>query len=135
MNLTLKRLSDNGIQTLGILTLPNGRVLNTLELAWKKNQKKVSCIPVGKYNVIKRHSKKYGFHFHILDVPNRSYILVHHSNFHFDLLGCVAVGTGLKDINNDGQLDVTNSKRAMSEMLDILPDEFTLEITEVNQLS
>ena len=135
MKLILKRLSDDGTQTLGILTLPNGKVLNTLELPWKDNEKKVSCIPPNNYTVIKRYSNKHGFHFHVLGVPNRDYILIHKSNFHSDLLGCIAPGTGLKDINGDGLLDVTNSKRAMSEMLNLLPDEFTLEITEVNQLS
>ena len=126
--LSLKRLSDDGVQTLGILTLPNGRVLHTLELAWKDNEKKISCIPKGNYTVVKRTSEKYGAHFHILDVPNRSFILIHHSNFHSDLLGCVAVGTGIKDINKDGRLDVVNSKRAMLEMLNVLPDKWQLQI-------
>lgn len=131
MKLVLKRLSDDGAQTLGITSLPNGRVLHTLELAWKDNEKKVSCIPPNNYRVIKRYSKKHGFHFHILGVPNRDYILIHASNFHSDLLGCIAPGTGLKDINNDGRLDVTNSKRALKEMLDFLPDEFEIEIQGV----
>ena len=126
--INLKRLSDDGVQTLGILTLPNGRVLNTLELAWKDNEKKISCIPKGNYTVVKRTSEKYGAHFHILDVPNRSYVLFHHGNFHTDILGCVLVGLGLKDINKDGRLDVTNSKRAMTEMLNVLPDKWQLQI-------
>ena len=56
----IKRLSDDGVQTLGILTMPSGKIYNTLELAWKNNQSKVSCIPKGKYKVRKRTSAKYG---------------------------------------------------------------------------
>jgi hypothetical protein len=124
----IKRLSDDGVQTLGIMTLPNGKVYHTLELAWKNNNRKVSCIPKGKYKVRKRTSAKYGEHFHILNVPNRDMILIHFSNFHSDLLGCIAPGKGLKDINKDGRLDVTGSRQAMKELLSTLPKEFELEI-------
>lgn len=133
----IKRLSDDGVQTLGILTMPSGKIYNTLELAWKNNASKISCIPKGKYKVRKRTSAKYGEHFHILNVPNRSFILIHHGNYagslnpktkKSDILGCILVGCGLKDLNNDGILDVTNSKKAMAELLKNLPDEFELDI-------
>jgi hypothetical protein len=61
-------------------------------------------------------------------VPNRDMILIHFSNFHSDLLGCIAPGKGLKDINNDGRLDVTSSKQAMKEILTVMPNEFELLI-------
>lgn len=126
---TLQRTQSNNKQTLGILTLPNGKKYHTLELAWKDNQRKISCIPKGKYKVVKRVSEKYGNHFHVTNVPNRDMILIHHANFHSDLLGCIAVGTGLKDINKDGQLDVINSRLVMNELNDYLPNEFELEIS------
>ena len=126
--MVIKRLSDDGVQTLGIMTLPNGKVYHTLELSWKNNNKKVSCIPKGKYKVKKRTSAKYGEHFHILDVKNRDFILIHFGNYHTDILGCVLVGKGLRDINNDGRLDVTSSKQAMKEILAVMPNSFDLEI-------
>lgn len=125
----LKRLSSDNKQTLGIMTLPNGRVFHTLELDWQNNERRQSCIPKGKYKVVKRTSPKYGNHFHILDVPNRDMILIHHANFHFELLGCIAVGTGLLDINKDGLLDVVNSRSAMRQLNNLLPNEFELEIS------
>jgi hypothetical protein len=128
MRITLKRLSDDNVQTLGILTNVTGKVYQTLELSWKKNAKQISCIPKGVYKVRKRTSAKYGEHFHVLNVPNRDMILMHFSNFHSDLLGCIAPGKGLKDINNDGRLDVTGSRQAMKELLATLPKEFELEI-------
>ena len=124
----IKRLSDDGVQTLGILTMPSGKIYNTLELAWKNNASKISCIPKGKYKVRKRTSAKYGEHFHILNVPKRDFILIHAANFSSQLLGCVAIGKGLFDLNGDGRLDVTSSKQAMKEMLSALPNEFDLEI-------
>jgi hypothetical protein len=124
----IKRLSDDGVQTLGIMTLPNGKVYHTLELAWKNNNRKVSCIPKGKYKVRKRTSAKYGEHFHILDVKNRDFILIHFGNYHTDILGCILPGKGLADINKDGRLDVTGSRQAMKELLSTLPKEFELEI-------
>jgi hypothetical protein len=128
MKITLKRISDDGVQTLGHLHLGNGKVYQTLELAWKNNERQKSCIPKGVYKVKKRTSAKYGEHFHILSVPNRDMILIHHANFHNQLLGCIAPGKGLSDINKDGRLDVTSSKQAMKELLSYLPNEFEIEI-------
>lgn len=128
MRIKLKRYSDNGVQTLGHLTAPNGKIYHTLELPWKNNEKKISCIPKGNYKVKKRTSAKYGEHFHVLNVPNRDFILIHHGNYYTDILGCILPGKGLVDINNDGQLDVTSSRQAIKELLNLLPNEFELEI-------
>jgi len=100
----------------------------TLELPDKGNQKKISNIPVGRYNVEKRVSQKYGYHFHILDVPNRDYILIHQGNYYTQIEGCVLVGDNLTDINKDNILDVTNSVATMKKLNDLLPNKFTLEI-------
>ena len=128
MKITLKRISDDGVQTLGHLHLCNGKVYQSLELAWKNNERQRSCIPKGVYKVRKRISAKYGEHFHILNVPNRDMILLHHANFHSQLLGCIAPGKGLSDLNKDGRLDVTSSRQAMKELLSALPNNFELEI-------
>ena len=57
---------------------------HTLELAWKDNQKRISCIPKGVYEVVKRFTdeSKYKYeHLHILDVANRGFILMHIGNY------------------------------------------------------
>jgi len=117
-------------QTLGQLYIDKEFVCFTLELPWKNNEKLISCIPAKKYKVKKRYSRKHKNHFHILDVKNRSYILIHSGNFYTDINGCLIVGTGYKDINNDGYLDVINSRKAMKELLKLLPDEFELKIID-----
>ena len=130
MEIELQRLTHSNNQVLGKLTV-NGSRYDTLELPWKNNAPRVSCIPAGRYEVVKRNSPKYGDHFHVLNVPNRSYILIHHGNYNRDTLGCILVGIGVKDINGDGELDVVNSRAAMKELNAALPDSFVLLIREV----
>jgi Family of unknown function (DUF5675) len=63
----------------------------TIELPWKNNETKVSCIPEGKYFIKKRYSKKFQWHLEILDVQNRSFILFHSANNALqELNGCIA---------------------------------------------
>jgi hypothetical protein len=127
MRITLTRFYSNCIQTLGELAVGNKKLL-ILEPKWENNDKQVSCIPLGIYTVVKRYSTKYKHHFHILDVPNRDFILIHIGNHHDDSIGCLIAGLGVKEINNDGELDVTQSGDAMKMLNDILPDKFEIEI-------
>ena len=79
----------------------------TIELPWKNNETKVSCIPEGKYFIKKRYSKKFQWHLEVLDVKNRSFILFHSANNALqELNGCIApvtkfsgIGLGLQSRN------------------------------------
>ena len=63
----------------------------TIELPWKRNETKVSCIPEGKYFIRKRYSLKFKWHMEIVDVSNRSLILFHPANNALtELNGCIA---------------------------------------------
>lgn len=63
----------------------------TIELPYKNNETKVSCIPEGKYFIKKRYSKKFQWHLVVLDVKNRSLILFHSANNALqELNGCIA---------------------------------------------
>ena len=103
---------------------------DTLELPWKNNQVKISHIPAGIYSVVKRTSSKFKLHFHLTDTKGRAYILSHAGNTYRDIEGCILVGSDLKDIDNDGHLDVINSKKTLEKLLDLMPDKFTLTIKE-----
>ena len=71
-------------------------ICNTIELPWKNNETKVSCIPEGKYFIKKRYSKKFQWHLEIMDVKNRSFILFHPANNALkELNGCIAPVTKL----------------------------------------
>ena len=66
-------------------------ICNTIELPWKENVKRVSCIPEGKYLLQKRYSSKFKWHIEIMNVPNRSSILFHPANNAIkELNGCIA---------------------------------------------
>lgn len=100
----------------------------TLELPWKENQRQISCIPEGRYKVVPRFSQKYKNHLHILDVPNRTWILIHEANYVHQLLGCIAVGRTRTDLNGDGLKDVTHSVATKGELLKFIAQETELVI-------
>jgi hypothetical protein len=74
-----------------------GKILcNTIELPWRQNETKVSCIPEGEYFIEKRYSKKFQWHLEVMDVKNRSLILFHPANNALlELKGCIAPVTKL----------------------------------------
>ena len=124
MILYIERTYLNKATTSNIRAMEGGRVLfkcKGLELPWKNNERKVSCIPEGAYKVVRRTSPRFGNHFHIPYVPDRSLILIHHANYTSDIEGCLAVGKAHKDINGDRVPDVTNSRATMAELLRIAP--------------
>ena len=124
--LTLTR-SYKKSQTEGIL---KGEYINltTIELPWRDNKRRESCIPEGIYIIVPRTSTKYGNHFEIKNVKDRDAILIHIANFARELLGCIAPGLSHKDIDKDGNLDNVSSRIAMETLLYRYPKGFELEI-------
>lgn len=118
-------------ETLGGMYLEDGSFLaKTLELPWKENQRSISCIPEGTYDVIKQPPKEgrnYPY-FRLLDVPNRSGILIHRITYVSGLKGCIGVGGAFKDLNNDSVPDIINSAVTLQKLIDTLPDSFKLTI-------
>lgn len=75
----------------GVLTYNGKHIAYTIELPWRDNTKRVSCIPEGTYLLRKRYSEKFKWHYVLLDVPNRSCILIHPANHaQKELQGCIA---------------------------------------------
>ncbi|HEY6144272.1 MAG TPA: DUF5675 family protein [Flavobacterium sp.] len=71
-------------------------ICNTIELPWKNNETKVSCIPEGKYLLRKRYSRKFQWHIEVVGVDKRSLILFHPANNALqELKGCIAPVTKL----------------------------------------
>lgn len=135
MRMIIERYSENKKQTEGKLTvLSTGDAILfscfTLELPDLDNEPQVSRIPAGVYQVKKRHSPKFNEHFHILDVPGRSWILIHQGNYYTQIRGCILVGLGMSDMNGDGLKDVTQSVAAMGRLNALMPEQFQLTIVE-----
>ena len=77
--------------TNGELSYEGKRICFTIELPWLNNKHQVSCIPEGKYELLKRYSEHFGWHFLLKDVAQRSLILIHSANdAGKELKGCIA---------------------------------------------
>lgn len=82
--------------TNGKLECKGKSICNTIELPWRENETRVSCIPEGKYFIKKRYSQKFQWHLEIENVQNRSLILFHPANNALqELNGCIAPVTKL----------------------------------------
>ena len=82
--------------TNGKLECEGKLICNTIELPWKNNETRVSCIPEGNYFIKKRYSQKFQWHLEIENVQNRSLILFHPANNALqELNGCIAPVTKL----------------------------------------
>jgi hypothetical protein len=68
-----------------------GIICYSIELPWKNNEHRISCIPEGKYGLAKRYSPRLGHHLQVMNVPGRDYILIHPANDALkELEGCIA---------------------------------------------
>ena len=86
-------------------------VCNTIELPWLQNQRNVSCVPEGRYELRKRFIKKFGLHLLVVDVPDRSWILIHPANdAKTQLKGCIAPVTQLTGPGKGNESRLANEK-------------------------
>ncbi len=116
-NILLTRLTGNSKQTTGSLIV-HGNIKNharftTIELPYLANKPFVSCIPSGNYKAKKVISQTFGWCIQILNVPNRSGILLHYGNFYTNSKGCILIGESFSHINADKQVDITNSRKSI----------------------
>lgn len=140
MKVVINRDWQDKTQTLGKCTVydsQNKPVFNamSLERGDNDNQKRISCIPEGKYKVVLEWSPRFKKNlWEIKGVPNRSECKFHAANYWYQLNGCIALGQKLKDINKDGYQDVTNSRYTMNQFHSALKGvkEVELEITKCN---
>lgn len=85
----------------------------TIELPWKQNAKRISCIPEGIYTLRRRYSEKFKWHLVLLEVPERSGILIHPANDALkELQGCIAPVTAITEVGKG-----SNSRNAMQKVM------------------
>ena len=98
INLLLIRDTFSEKSTIGELFLNGERMCDTLENPWLDNQRNISCIPAGVYDVRLRLARESAsrdyLHLLVQDVPNRDFILVHRGNYPSQTQGCILVGLG-----------------------------------------
>lgn len=93
MILSIRRIFKKENYIIGDMFIDGQYFCDTLELPDKNNQPFISCIPVGEYDIKLSWSQHFQKDLpHVLNVPNRSNILIHPANHPKELLGCIAVG-------------------------------------------
>lgn len=128
MSLILNRFLKTDKFTAGYIDVA-GQRFYTLERPWQENEQNVSCIPHGLYNVKPYSSKRFPNTFQLMNVIDRSYILIHKGNYTRDTEGCILIGMNFDTL--DGQGMVEDSTIAMNKFRNIVGDaEFKLEIRE-----
>ena len=99
--------------------LHNGEsICFTIELPWKNNKKKISCIPEGRYSLINRCNEEFGWHLLVQNVPDRDGILLHAANKALaELKGCIAPVSKLISPGCG-----SSSKKALRKLIEMVHD-------------
>jgi hypothetical protein len=145
MNLILKRTARSTACTQGVLTLPGGLNLQTLELTWLPNpdapggMPDLSCVPPGHYDLVLHDTPKHPRTFALVNpdlgvihAPDPAYpaarvaCLIHIANVPAELEGCVGLGMSATEC------EVSSSAAALQAFNSQVPWEtgHTLEITD-----
>jgi len=148
MKATLTRVDSGDQGTFGLLVLENGAHWHSLELPWRENRTKISCIPEGLYAARLEWSEHFQRNvYHLQDVPDRQAVEIHPANFagdvmlgwSADLLGCIALGTGTGQlVNRSGisQRALIASRTAMTEFESALNgEELEIEIKSAEKVA
>lgn len=136
MKLTLRTFSTSQ-GTAGKLYDDQGNLIFvTMEREYLDNQKNVSCVHGGLYDLLPRTSPSQGDTYYLsnpqldvtLDDPaGRTYIQIDIANRASELLGCIAVGSGFGALR--GEWSVTGSRMAKGALMLLLNgDNHQLEI-------
>lgn len=129
MNIVIKR-TCNTYQSgcFGVLHINDEPYCVTLEETWLNNIPNESCIPAGCYKAVKHNSHKFGDVWKILNVTNRTDILLHCGNFEVDTEGCILVGKYF--FGDKGKKGISDSKETLKMLKSLLPNEFMLTIKD-----
>lgn len=138
---TIERILKTETETIGHLMLYSSEVVNgnevnkkflfdcyTLELAYRDNKERISCIPTGTYIFEKWKSFKFGKVLKGKDIPNRDMIYFHSGNSHKDTLGCILVGSEYKQCEINGNFEIYQSRIAMDMINKLIPESVTITI-------
>jgi hypothetical protein len=87
----------------------------TLELPWRDNRPRESCIPTGEYVCRRVKSPRFGDTFEVAGVPGRSHILFHAGNWITDSLGCILTAEQFERL--EGRMAVAHSGKGFAEFL------------------
>lgn len=121
--IVLERFAYSPDGTFGKMYVPGGFECYTVELPWKDNQPRVSCIPEGMYGLGKRYSPvvqrssggEFEVGWEVQNVPGRSLIMIHPGNWPSNFMGCIGTGKAYAVIS--GKNGVTSSRDTFRELM------------------
>lgn len=102
----------------------------SLELPWRNNKPRVSCIPAGHYTAFIRKAGTSQWSYDVIQlysVPGRTAIQIHRGNYPRNTLGCILPGTS-KGLNT-----VWDSKTAMDQIMAAAEDANVITIDIIEQ--
>lgn len=112
--LLIRQYNEKGVS--GTLRLNKNRICDTIEPPWRNNQRQISCIPEGRYQLTLRASLRFGWHLLVNNVPGRSLILIHaFNNALKESKGCIAP---VKKLTGPGQ--GTSSRDSLYALMQIV---------------
>ncbi len=119
MELTIERTYGvNG--TNGKLYLDGKLIGDTIELPWRENRRRISCIPEGRYRIKRRFSEKFNWHCYVESVTGRDGILIHaFNNALKESKGCIAPVTKV-----EGPGTGSLSRAALARLMHLLASAF-----------
>jgi hypothetical protein len=128
MTYQIKRVSSNNHGTFGVFLKDGLPLCVTLEETWLNNEKSISCIPAGVYEVESYSGTKYKEVWIVKNVPNRSAILIHWGNTEKNTAGCILMGRRFETFS--GLRGIAESLMTIAMLRKILPRRFSLEIQD-----
>lgn len=121
------RIYENDKKTLSLCQIWDGSKslysYVAIELPWRDNKPNVSRIVPNEYDCTatrkatpnpRTKEREYALFFPY--VPGRSQIMSHVANYVTELEGCIGPGLMFSDIDNDGVIDVANSRKALEQI-------------------
>lgn len=119
----------------GVLLLDGSPFCVTLELPWRKNAQRISCIPEGSYTCDVTYDRqtagglKIPKTFEVKDVPNRHGVLFHIGNTTNDTHGCILLAAKFGVLG--GRPAILESREAFNRFIFTLEnkDSFSLDIS------
>lgn len=128
MTYQLQRVAKSPKGTFGVISKDGIPICLTCEDPDNNNKNNISCIPAGTYKVKDFSGTKYKNVWQVLDVPNRSAILIHNGNTMLNTEGCILVGDKFGTV--EGLPAVLNSVSTLIDLRRIFPKQFELTIKD-----
>lgn len=104
-----------------------------LELGWLNNQKNISCIPAGTYDLRLEWSPKFQRNlWESYGVPNRSECKFHNGVTYKHSNGCFLTGKAKWDFDGDKLEDMVQTNIALEEFMDSMGNDTAARLVVIN---